>query len=78
MLVSTKIAAQYTGLSEYELRQGFKEGRYPALETGRGNRRRLLRWNLEALDARIHEQMGNAPMVDSSPLQPWTCRKGVS
>lgn len=34
MLISTKQAAELTGLSEYELRYGFKRGLYPALEVG--------------------------------------------
>ena len=58
MLVNTKAAAQATGLSEYELRRGWKEGRYPALVIGRGDDRRRLRWNLEALQAAILAQMG--------------------
>lgn len=31
MLINTKQAAELTGLSEYELRYGFKRGLYPAL-----------------------------------------------
>ena len=57
MLVTTKQAAEATGLSAYELRRGFLEGRYPALVIGRGDQRRRLRWNLEALEAAIREQM---------------------
>ena len=40
MLISTKQAAELTGLSEYELRYGFKRGLYPALEVGHGSRRK--------------------------------------
>ncbi len=58
MLVTTKQAAKATGLSEYELRRGWKEGKYPALVIGRGDERRRLRWNLEALQAAIMVQMG--------------------
>ena len=58
MLVTTKQAAEATGLSEYELRRGFLEGKYPALVIGRGDQRRRLRWNLEALHAAIMAQMG--------------------
>ena len=58
MLVTTKQAAKATGLSEYELRRGWKEGRYPALVIGSGDERRRLRWNLEALEAAIMAQMG--------------------
>ena len=39
MLICTRKAAELTGLSEYELRYGFKQGIYPALEVGRGSRR---------------------------------------
>lgn len=55
--VNTKKAAQETGLSEYELRIGFKQGRYPALEIGRGNRRRSLRWDLDVLQEALRRQM---------------------
>lgn len=57
MFVNTKRAAQETGLTEYELRLGFKQGRYPALEIGRGNRRRSLRWDLEVLCDSLRRQM---------------------
>lgn len=57
MLVTTKQAAKATGLSEYELRRGWKQGIYPALLIGRGDQRRLLRWNLEALEEAIRAQM---------------------
>lgn len=60
MLVTTKQAAKATGLSEYELRRGFLEGKYPALVIGRGDQRRRLRWNLEALQAAILKGMGAA------------------
>lgn len=55
--VNTKRAAQETGLSEYELRTGFKQGRYPALEIGRGDRRRSLRWDLDILRDSLRRQM---------------------
>ena len=55
--VNTKRAAQETGLSEYELRIGFKQGRYPALEIGRGDRRRSLRWDLDILRDSLRRQM---------------------
>ena len=58
MLVTTKQAAKATGLSEYELRRGWKEGKYPALVIGRGDERRRLRWNLETLQAAILKEMG--------------------
>ena len=57
MFVSTKKAAQATNLSEYELRLGFKQGRYPALEIGRGDRRRSLRWDLDVLQEALRRQM---------------------
>jgi len=60
VLVTTKQAAEATGLSEYELRRGFLEGKYPALVIGRGDQRRRLRWNLEALQAAILKGMGAA------------------
>lgn len=57
MFVCTEAAARAVGLSEYELRTGFKEGRYPALEIGRGSRRRALRWDVDVLRAALEEQM---------------------
>lgn len=60
MLVNTKEASHVTGLSEYELRRGFLEGKYPALVIGRGDQRKRLRWNLEALQTAILQQMGMA------------------
>ena len=57
MLVNTRRAAEVTGLSPYELRRGWKAGIYPALLIGCGDQRRRLRWNLEALQAAILEQM---------------------
>ena len=53
MLVNTKEAAKATGLSEYELRRGFKAGKYPALVIGRNGERARLRWNLEMLKEAI-------------------------
>ncbi len=57
MLVNTRDAARMVGLSEYELRLGFKQGIYPALEIGRGDRRRSLRWNVEKLEAVLEARM---------------------
>ena len=57
VLVNTKKAAEDTGLSTYELRRGFLEGKYPALIIGRGDQRRRLRWDLEALHAAIRKEM---------------------
>ena len=49
MLVNTKKAAELTGLSQYELRSGFRQGRYPAIVIGSGDERKTLRWNVELL-----------------------------
>lgn len=57
MFMNTEEAARAVGLSEYELRMGYKEGRYPALEIGRGSRRRALRWDVDVLRAALEEQM---------------------
>jgi len=57
MLISTKQAAELTGLSEYELRYGFKRGLYPALEVGRGSRRKSLRWDPDILQQAIRDAM---------------------
>ena len=57
MLINTRQAAELTGLSEYELRYGFKQGIYPALEVGRGSRRKSLRWDPEVLQQAIRDAM---------------------
>lgn len=59
LLATTKEAASFTGLSEFELRRGFKAGRYPAIELGCGTRGHRLRWNLALLTAAIERQMMN-------------------
>ena len=57
-LLSTEEAAAATGLSQYELRIGAKDGRYPVIMCGRpGNRFRKMKWNLEALEAALRQQM---------------------
>lgn len=57
LLLTTKEAAQYTGLSQYELRRGYKMGLYPAIEIGAGERSQRLRWHREALERAIVERM---------------------
>ena len=57
MLVCTKKASELTGLSELELRNGFKRGLYPALEVGRGSRRKSLRWDPDILQQAIRDAM---------------------
>lgn len=57
MLICTKKAAELTGLSEYELRYGFKQGLYPALEVGRSSRRKSLRWDPDILQQAIRDAM---------------------
>lgn len=57
-LLTTAEAAAATGLSQYELRKGQKQGRYPALEIGvMDGRACRLRWNLDMLSAAIEKQM---------------------
>jgi hypothetical protein len=50
-----KEAAKYVGLSEWELRQGIKMGRYPAIKVGQGRGKYIV--DLELLEARIEELM---------------------
>lgn len=57
MLVTTVKAAEETGLSTWELRRGYKEGIYPAILIGRGERARRLRWDLELLQETIRRKM---------------------
>lgn len=57
MLVSTAEAAEKTGLSELELRDGFKKGRYPALLIGKGEKNQRLRWDIGMLEESVKKQM---------------------
>ena len=53
-LLTTAEAAAATGLSEYELRMGAKDGRYPVIMLGNpSNKFRKMRWNLETLEASL-------------------------
>ncbi len=57
-LLTTKEASLATGLSEYELRLGAKQGRYPVLWIGSENSYyRRMRWNLEILQEALRRQM---------------------
>jgi len=56
-LATTKEASAFCGLSEWELRRGYKEGIYPAILIGRGDRARRLRWDLELLQEAIRQKM---------------------
>ena len=57
-LITTEEAAAATGLSQYELRIGAKDGRYPVILTGKpGNKFRKMKWNLDALNKAIRKQM---------------------
>lgn len=66
MLIHTKQAAELTGLSEYELRHGFKQGLYPALEIGRGSRRKSLRWDPDILQQAIRDAMHTRQAVSGN------------
>ena len=57
-LATTEEASAHTGLSIYELRKGAKEGRYPVIMLGNpANSFRKMRWNLEALEAALMQQI---------------------
>lgn len=57
-LLTTKEASLATGLSEYELRLGAKQGRYPVLWIGsESSYYRRMRWNLEILQEALRRQM---------------------
>lgn len=57
-LLNTEEAAAATGLSQYELRRGGKEGRYPVVLCGSpGMKFRKQKWNLAALEEAIRQQM---------------------
>ena len=60
-LLTTEEAAAATGLSQYELRQGGKQGRYPVILCGSPDKRwRKQKWNLAALEDAIRRQMETA------------------
>lgn len=57
-LLSTEEISTATGLSQYELRKGAKEGRYPVIMCGQpGNKFRKMKWNLAALEDALRQQM---------------------
>lgn len=66
MLINTRQAAELTGLSEYELRYVFKQGLYPALEDGRGSRRKSLRWDPDILQQAIRDAMCTRQAVNGN------------
>ena len=50
-LLTTKEASQIFGLSEYELRRGFKAGIYPAIQIGSGSQKyRKIKWRYDLLE----------------------------
>ena len=49
MFVNTKTAARILGLSQYELRRGYKQGVYPAIQIGGGDERKTLRWDVNLM-----------------------------
>lgn len=55
--VSTADAARETGISEYALRMGWKQGIYPAILIGPNDRGGRLRWDLDLLNEAIRNQM---------------------
>lgn len=52
MLINIKEAAKITGLSEYELRRGVKQGKYPFIKAGTKHM-----FNLDALEDAIARMM---------------------
>ena len=59
-LLTTAEASAATGLSQYELRMGAKSGRYPYIPCGDKDKKfRKMKWNLEALEAAIMQQMNH-------------------
>ena len=57
-LLTTEEAAAANGLSQYELRLGAKDGRYPVIMLGKpGNKFRKMRWNLDALNDALRKRM---------------------
>ena len=60
-LLTTVEASKATGISQYELRKGGDEGRYPMIRLGNEkNKYRKRRWNLEKLEEAINKQLDHA------------------
>jgi len=55
-IVTIKQAAEVTGLSVWELRQGFKAGRYPGLRVGNSKKGKII-FDLDILDEHIKNMM---------------------
>ncbi len=50
-LLTTKEASQIFGVSEYELRRGFKKGIYPAIQLGSSDQKfRKIKWRYDLLE----------------------------
>lgn len=61
-LLTTAEAAAATGLSQYELRLGAKQGRYPVILLGSADKQfRKMRWNLDALQEVLERKMVTDP-----------------
>lgn len=60
-LLTTAEASHFSGLSQYELRKGAAEGRYPVILLGSpANKFRKMRWNYEMLMDAIMQQTNQA------------------
>ena len=58
-LLSTEEASQMFGVSQYELRRGYREGRYPAIEIGSSeNRFRKIKWRADLLEEALGKTKG--------------------
>lgn len=76
MLLSTLEASRATGLSQCELRTGWKQGKYPALVIGRGGQRQRLRWRLDLLEAAIEKAMEEKAVEDELQIvRDWENRR---
>lgn len=75
-LLTTEQAAQATGLSQWELRAGWKSGKYPALAIGSGGKRTRLRWRLDLLEAAIVKAMQEQEHEDEQQImREWDARR---
>ncbi len=52
-LLTTKEASEIFGLSEFELRRGFRAGIYPAIQVGSGEKFRKIKWRYDLLEEAI-------------------------
>lgn len=69
-LITTREASRITGLSEYELRMGARQGRYPVILVGDDDcKMKRMKWNLTALERALQEQLDACMSQKDAPAE---------